>query len=140
MKEKNIQPELNFNTEIESSGSFYYTKDLFSNDIEIIKYIGKEKNVVIPKKINGLKVISIGEKAFKDKEIQSIILNENIVYIKKNAFQKNKIIEIKIPENIKVIEQEAFKNNPIKNVFILNSKLKYNKEEVFPKRTKVFKK
>jgi len=136
-KEKYIQLEFNFDTQTEIKGQFCYTKELFSDNVEITQYIGENNHVSIPKKINELNVISIGEEAFKDKQIQSLVLHENIIYIKRGAFQKNKIKEVRIPKNTRVIEENAFKNNPMKNVFICTTKLKYDKNETFPKTTRI---
>lgn len=65
-----------------------------SNDcIEITKYIGKEKNVTIPKEIDGLKVSSIGNNAFKNSGILSVKMPDTILEIKENAFSYCKKLE-----------------------------------------------
>ena len=68
----------------------YYYEIVESSFVKIKKYIGNSKNVVIPKKIDGIDVTSIEEHAF-----YTNVTAENIV----------------IPYGVTKIEQEAFSGN-----------------------------
>ncbi len=55
--------------------------------VEIVSYMGKEKELNIPKVINGKLVVSIGEKAFIYNEyIEAVYLPESLQIIKNEAF------------------------------------------------------
>ena len=54
--------------------------------IELTKYLGNEKEVVIPSEINGKPVISIGPACFLMSKLESVVLSDNILEIKDNAF------------------------------------------------------
>ena len=54
--------------------------------IELTKYLGNEKEVIIPAKINGKNVTSIGSACFLMSKIESVVLSDNIIEIKDNAF------------------------------------------------------
>lgn len=67
------------------------SNDLFEylakgNGITITKYLGNDLNVVIPEEINGLKVVSIGEKAFMNTNIISVTLPDSITDVSDYAF------------------------------------------------------
>lgn len=68
-------------------GYFFYK---FGSDgyIEIIEYVGKEMDVVVPEEINGRYVGSIGKNVFKDnKTITSIELPDHLYSIGDGAFE-----------------------------------------------------
>ena len=92
---------------------------------------GKDNNgkdtileVVIPNKINGYIIKTIGENSFKDKGIKSIAFSNSIETIESSAFENNKIKEFNFEKKnlgIKVIQDNAFKNNNLEQVTILDS-------------------
>lgn len=64
-----------------------YTYVVSGNEATITGYIGVEKNISLPEKINGYEVISIGEEAFRGcKELESIYIPKNIIEIEDAAF------------------------------------------------------
>lgn len=67
--------------------SQYYDYEEFFNRIEITKYYGKEKNVIIPPEINGKPITIIGEYAFAhNHNIKIVTLPDTVKWIKKGAF------------------------------------------------------
>ena len=114
------------------------------------------KNIVLPKIINGLNVVAVGEGAFKNlsaEKVSSITLHENIVRVEKQAFDNCKDIAIKVKgaltyvgtcafgscnlltsvafgEGLESIEPEAFIESGITGV-ILPKSLKLIDEDAF---------
>ena len=71
---------LDFIFGIKTSGNFKY--DHYQNKIRICEYIGTEKTVIIPRTIEQLPVICIGDKAFKNRtSIKSIIVPDSVYKI-----------------------------------------------------------
>ena len=74
----------------------------------LIKYTGKETEVVIPAKINNTPVKTIGEFAFS-KAIKKAIISEGVLKLESNAFSLCKSLQdIIIPETVTVIKEFAF--------------------------------
>ena len=87
--------------------------------VEIVKYTGDEKNLKIPDLINGLSVVSIGEKAFYNTNVEKVeIAGPGFInfFMNKNAFTKS-------IKNIIELGQEYGKSNS-------GNGLKYNVEYV----------
>lgn len=114
------------------------------------------KNIVLPKIINGLNVVAVGEGAFKDlssEDITSVTLHENIVSVGKQAFENcadivitvkgalisvgecafgscNKLTSVVLGEGLEKIEPEAFIESGITKV-TLPKTLKLIDEDAF---------
>lgn len=74
-------------TEEEEPVTVFAYNILEDNTIEITKYNGKRKNVIIPNVIDGYIVSSIGEFAFSGNyRVKSIVMPKDLKYIKKYAF------------------------------------------------------
>lgn len=59
----------------------------FVNRIEITKYYGQEKTVIVPPEINGKPITMIGEYAFAhNRSIKTVTLPDTVKWIKKGAF------------------------------------------------------
>lgn len=116
-----------------------YTYIIEDDAITITGYIGKEKHIQIPNKINGLPVTKIGKGAFANKRIietvsfpntleaigdyafsrnrlKSLVLPDSIKEIGRNSFQNNQLTEVKLPSNLKVIPYSTFEENAIKKI------------------------
>ncbi len=78
---------------------------------EITDYDGEEKNVVIPSRIGGTKVVSIGSDAFWNKGLTSVILPPTLSVIGFYAFAFNDLKDLRIPESVALIEEGAFMCN-----------------------------
>ena len=86
--------------------------------IEISHYIGTEKNLVLPNTLNNLNVISIWIRTFREKNLTSITLPNNIENIGNQAFQRNSITNISLPEGLRTIGVQAFGDSNISNIII----------------------
>ena len=78
--------------------------------------------VVIPSTINGNTITEIGEKAFYDKGIVSVVIPQSVRVIDKSAFENNSIVEFDFEKNgvgLKKINDFAFKNNSLKTISLL---------------------
>lgn len=78
----------------------------------VVSYLGKDTEVVIPEKVNGIYVTHIGGEAFRgEANIKKITLPESIVSIGDGAFMSCTQLEsINLPEGLTEIGNEAFKN------------------------------
>lgn len=105
----------------------------------IIKINNNDKaisDVVIPSKIDGVKVQAIGSSAFSNMcdtdnpcgdgnmGIKSVIIPDTVTVIKDNAFKDNEIESVIIPPSVTSIGENAFYNNKISKL-TLNEGLTY---------------
>ena len=97
-----------------------------NNQVTIIKYTGSSKDVTIPNEIENLPVTTIGEESFKNNELTSIILPQNITTIRESAFDTNKLTSINLPQNLTTIEEFAFCENDLTSISLPN---KFRTEE-----------
>lgn len=81
------------------------TKGLRISNNVVTKYVGEEKNVVIPEGVT-----KVGAKAFYNLDVRSILLPSTLNSIDKEAFAYNSIKSLRIPPNVKEIDISAFKN------------------------------
>jgi hypothetical protein len=88
------------------------------NEITITGYKGNVKNVIIPERINGLVVVAIGDNAFFNKGLTSVLLPNTITRIGENSFANNHITSIVLPISHVSIGRNTFSNNRISNVII----------------------
>ncbi len=94
-----------------SADSFQFDKDKKT----IKKYIGTDKDVVIPEKIDGVTVEKIGDKAFRGTRskpfvIDSIIFNKSLKEIGNIAFQNSTIKKVTFTSDIDKVDNGAFSN------------------------------
>ena len=75
----------------------------------ITKYIGEDKNIVIPNKIKGEAVKKIGKKAFFKTKVEKVTISEGIETIESGAFLGvNSLKEINFPNSLKKIGEMSF--------------------------------
>ncbi len=79
------------------------------------------KDVVIPKKINGVDVKIIGTNAFSEKNITSVVIPNTVEVIDTQAFSKNRLKNIDIPNSVQKIGVSAFSFNELTTVSIPSS-------------------
>lgn len=119
-------------TVVEGNKSDYETVVRKSGHLTITKFIGfDEKEIVIPKQIDGAQVTVIGEEAFaKCTGVERIIIPEGIVKIENGAFyQCTSLEKIVLPSSLRIIGSEpkkqltyswngVFEGCPIKSVIL----------------------
>jgi hypothetical protein len=72
-------------------------------------YTGTATQVRIPATIQGMPVKEIGERAFYDKKITSVIIPEGVTVIGKYAFERSgQLVSVTIPNSITNISDRAF--------------------------------
>lgn len=77
----------------------------------IIKYEGNGGTVTVPERVGGITITQIGEEAFKNSNVEKMILSDNIEYIDWFAFSGCKnLSEIYIPASVTSIGYGAFDN------------------------------
>lgn len=114
--------KLEFKMEDVDEKCFYTKNNMILNYKEY--YVLDEKlyrcpNIVkIPDRINNVMIDTIYQNAFREKDITSIILSNNIVNIGKYAFLGNDINTLSIPKSVKNIESSAFKKDETSNLYL----------------------
>lgn len=104
---------------------FIYIKDDVNLEIKITGYnsLHKDctKNLLIPEKIEGLPVTTIGNSAFRGKGLTSVSLPNTIKNIESWGFLQNNLKKIKIPEGVETITDASFMDNQLEEVIIPTS-------------------
>ncbi len=96
------------------SGNNFGSKRKQSYSIE--GYNGTALNVHILSSLNGIKITSIGRRAFYDKKLTSVTISKNITSIGAAAFAYNKLTRVTIPANVLTIDGGAFSGNPVTSI------------------------
>ncbi|HHY71818.1 MAG TPA: leucine-rich repeat protein [Bacillus bacterium] len=107
---------------IQDEGAFQFDKDTGT----ITGYIGTEVNVVIPERIDGVTVKKIGDRAFKEKGLQSVIIPNTVTSIGDSAFMVNQLLSIVIPDSVTSIGNHAFQANQLTKVSLPNNLTRIN--------------
>jgi hypothetical protein len=126
-------------------GQFIYIENNKSISIKRWNNNGKYiKTMVIPDKINGKPVVSIGKKAFENSYFSELEIPDSVIKIGDEAFSGSELLEkvklssnltkinkelfcscrinsIVIPDKIKVIKSGALASNPLSEIFIGNN-------------------
>lgn len=81
-----------------------------NNTYSVLRYIGKETEVVIPSSYNGKVIDTIDKKAFyKCTDIVNVVMSDDIIEIGDSAFRDcSKLISVSLSDNINNIGQDAF--------------------------------
>jgi hypothetical protein len=99
------------------------------NDFEIIQkgggititgYTGTQTEIVIPAKISGIAVYSIGRSAFSNKKLTKITLPTGLKTIDDSAFANNRLTAVVIPNTVTAIINDAFSDNQITEIVLPN--------------------
>jgi len=118
--------------------------------ITITDYVGGITDPTIPPVINQLPVVAIGDKAFSNKGITSVIIPKSVTSIGdmafdscpldavniprsvtsigKKAFSWTNLNTVKIPNSVTIIKEKTFLNNELTKVTIPNSVITIGKE------------
>jgi len=84
--------------------------------ITITGYTGSQKQVVIPERISGIPVTTIGKESFSGKELVQVTIPRTVTMIDEGAFADNNLTSLTIPEGVTVIWHRAFTNNQIATI------------------------
>lgn len=80
-----------------------------NGSVEVCSYLLSATSFSIPETVNGMKVTTIGEKAFENKKLSSIIIPATVVSIGSRAFAGNNYLkQIRLPDSVKSIGDDAF--------------------------------
>lgn len=113
--------------EVSEEGFVYDSYD--DDTIRITDYQGNETNIVIPSEIDGYDVYEIGDNAFRNKDIESVIISEGIIRIGSNAFYNcDDLKSVDIPESVEEIglgANNAFVDCDILEEIIIDEGNKY---------------
>ncbi len=109
-----ILPEVKAATQTFTWGDYEY-KTVNKNEVELVKYYGKDTEVTIPSEINGMPVTSIGNYCFNGKVYNS--------EPHPNAENNSKITKITVPSSVKTIRMVVFGSMENLNEVVLNEGL-----------------
>lgn len=85
----------------------------------ITAYLGDEENLVIPETIDDYPVVGIGEEAFYNTAVTSVILPNTLTYIDDYAFAECLFLqEVILSENLREIGDYAFMNCALKRIVL----------------------
>ena len=102
--------------------SGYYQYAEVEEGIKITRYLGEEKNCIVPEMIDGKKVRVIGEDAFSFNEaIWNVKLPDTIQEIEQCAFDSCSLRQINLPEGLKRVETAAFASSKITSIYFPES-------------------
>lgn len=92
--------------------------------ITVTGYTGTQVEVVIPARISGIAVYSIGSGAFSGKGLAKVTLPAGLRTIEDSAFSDNHLTTVVIPNTVTGIANDAFSGNQI-NELTLSSRLAF---------------
>jgi hypothetical protein len=93
-----------------------------ANSIVIITgYTGSAKDVAIPGTIKGLPVTAIGDWAFRENQLTSVVIPDGVTTIGKGAFWKNQLTSVTIGKAVATIGEGAFRDNLLTGVTLPDS-------------------
>lgn len=103
-----------FVDDVDSTEGFYQYRLLDDNTVIIMEYTGQESEVVIPEKLGGYPVSTIGGAAFYANEfVKKIVISNGVDTIGSNAFNGCANLEdVFIPNTVWNINADAFTDTP----------------------------
>lgn len=109
--------------EFEFSTDHYYVNSLTTNFFE--------HELTIPSMFNGYPVTQILHDSFKNKRIDSVVIESGITYIGENAFLGAEIGSVNIPGSVGVVDTHAFANTPKLHEVIFHEGTTQVRQEAF---------
>ncbi|MFS0611823.1 leucine-rich repeat protein, partial [Brevibacillus sp. 179-C8.2 HS] len=106
--------------EATASESDYEYQEI-ADGVEITKYVGTAKDITIPDTLGGKGVISIGNTAFRNKDLTSVTIPDSVTTIGESAFASNQLESVTIPDSVTNVGHYAFKSNQLESVSIPDS-------------------
>ena len=84
----------------------------------INRYLCTEDKIIIPEKVNGMNIISIGNGAFSGKQLTIVTIPYGVTSIGIGAFASNQLTSVEIPNSVTSIGGSAFVGNKLTSVTI----------------------
>ncbi len=104
----NIEEDTYNSPKTDSTGNYNY-EILADGSVEIVLYVGAEREVVVPATLDGMKVVGIGDFAFDEYFVEKLTISEGIKYISEGAFEDCPYLEeIHLPASLEKIDNFAF--------------------------------
>jgi hypothetical protein len=91
------------------------------NSAAIIEYVGNKQIVRIPPKLQGMRVTTIGSRAFDNNQLTDVSIPNSVTRIEWGAFMDNLLTDVTIPEGVTSIRSNAFSNNQLTEISLPNS-------------------
>ena len=92
-----------------------------NGQITITGFNGTDRNITIPDEVNGMPIVAIGDRAFENSQLTSVIIGNNVRTIGASAFRDNQLTSITIGNSVTTIQWGAFLNNRLTSVIIPDS-------------------
>jgi hypothetical protein len=93
-------------------GDWEYTKDTVNRNVAISRYLGKDTDVTVPARINGVNIFYLDPFVFSGSpvnvNIKRVVLSEGILEIRAMALSLSSIQEVVLPSTIRNIDGAMF--------------------------------
>ena len=100
--------------------------------ISIKEYKGSSENVAIPDNFDGFPVVSIGEKAFQEKDVVSVTIPDSVTLIDYSAFNScSKLKSVVIGKSVETISESAFSYCKSLEKIVIPDSVKIIRESAF---------
>ena len=91
------------------------------DDGTLIRFYGRETDVVIPFMVNGVQVTAIGNGVFQGRGLIGVAIPDTVRSIGNSAFSNNQLTSVTIPSSVATIGSSAFSTNRLRSVYISDS-------------------
>ena len=109
---------MTFSVGAETSGDYEY-EVLYDGTVSITKYNGSDTDVIIPSEIDGKKVTSIGDAAFENSSIVSVVIPDGVKELGWRAFASCRNLEkVTMPDGVRDMGICVFEGCAVKELTI----------------------
>lgn len=117
---------------------FVFVDGTDKNTVIITGYIGSDKDVKIPKTLRAKKVVGIDNYAFRDMDITSVTVGDNVKWIGDGAFNGCKNLKsVDLGKSVETLGREVFVNSTELTEFKFSPELKEIGQLIFGNNTKI---